>query len=257
MPSQVHAKPVKQAFLQFYGALNDFLPKNRQGVNFPYQFTNGPSVKDVIEAIGVPHVEVDLILVNGYSVAFNHNLRGKEKIEIYPRGEAPELSPLVHLSAKPLPRAKFIIDVNLGKLARKLRLLGFDSRYGNDLQDRDIVEQAIQEQRIILTRDKGILKYGSVTHGYWLRSDDPKRQVNEVMKHFQLLQDIQPFTLCSSCGGPLVQVDAKQLMERLPQDTRQQFKLFMECQLCRQLYWQGSHYTRICNWIKKLKHLCK
>ena len=167
--------------------------------------------------------------------------------------ESFDITHLIHLRTKPLRETKFVVDVNLGKLAQKLRLLGFDTLFRNDFIDNEIVELSLQEKRIILTRRKGILKHRAVTHGYWIRNDDPKEQIKEVVNRFQLEHNFRPFTRCSCCNGPLHQAENTLLKDRLPIDTLLYFDVFMECKGCRKLYWQGSHYDRICEWIKDLK----
>jgi len=162
------------ANLRFYQELNDFLPGPQRGKAFDYAFYGRPSVKDVVEAIGVPHPEIDLILVDDKSVNFEHLMWGGERVAVYPVFERFDISPLVYLRPKPLQVTKFIFDVHLGKLARYLRLFGFDTLYRNDLEDPEIIGISLNENRIILTRDLGILKTSRVTHGYWVRSTEPK-----------------------------------------------------------------------------------
>src|SRR5437868_7866953 len=153
---------------RFYEELNDFLAPALRKCEFPYAFTGTPSVKDAIEAIGVPHTEVDLVLVDGESVDFTRRLTGGERVAVYPVFERLDIAPVTRLRARPLRRTRFVLDVHLGKLARYLRLLGFDSVYRNDYDDHTIVALAHEEQRIILTRDTGLLKHSAVTHGHWL-----------------------------------------------------------------------------------------
>ena len=240
------------ACFRFYQELNDFLPEAQHKTTFSYDFIGHPSIKDTIEAIGVPHTEIDLILVEGGSVDFVYQLHGGEHVSVYPVFESFDITHLGHLRAKPLRDTKFVVDVNLGKLAQKLRLLGFDALFSNDFIDQEIVDLSLQEKRIILTRDKGILKYRAVTHGYWLRNDEPKEQIKEVGSRLQLEHSFKPFTRCSCCNGRLHHVEKTLLHDRLPSDTLHYFDLFMECKACSQLYWQGSHYDHICNWVKDL-----
>lgn len=253
MNIQQHAHVTRTAFFRFYEELNDYLPDEQHKTTFPYEFIGYPSIKDTIEAIGVPHSEIDLILVDGESVGFAYQMHGDEHVSVYPVFESFDISRLIHLHAKPLRETKFVVDVNLGKLAQKLRLLGFDTLFRNDFMDNEIVELSLQEKRIILTRDKGILKYSVVTHGYWVRHDDPKEQIKEVVNRLQLKHNFRPFTRCSYCNGLLNKVDNTVLQDRLPNDTLLYFSVFMECKGCGKLYWKGSHYDHICEWIKDLK----
>jgi uncharacterized protein with PIN domain len=247
-----HPPITRTAFFRFYEELNDFLPEAQRKITFPYTFRGTPTIKHTIEAVGVPHTEIDVILVNGESVGFEHRLQGGERVAVYPVFESFDITPLVRLRPKPLREPRFVVDVHLGKLARKLRLLGFDTVFNNDLTDHDIVERAVQEHRIILTRDKGIFKHKAVTHGYWVRHADPDAQVREVVKRLQLEHNFQPFTRCSECNERLHPVDNALLHNRVPGETLRVFDAFMECKRCKRVYWQGSHYDRICAWIEIL-----
>ncbi|MEJ2722847.1 MAG: Mut7-C RNAse domain-containing protein, partial [bacterium] len=153
----------KTARFRFYEELNDFLPADRKKVGFTYRFSGTPAVKDAIEAIGVPHTEIELIIANGTSVGLDYRLRDGDFVAVYPVFEGIDVTPIVRLREGPLRRVAFILDVHLGKLARRLRMLGFDTLYRNDYRDSDIVRLAALENRIVLTRDTGILKTGSVT----------------------------------------------------------------------------------------------
>lgn len=183
---KTHAPKIHTVYFRFYEELNDFLTADKRRKEFAHNFRGEPSVKDTIEAIGVPHTEIDLILINEVSVDFQFQLQGNERISVYPVFESMDIAPLVRLRPRPLRESKFIADVHLGTLARKLRLLGFDTLYQNNFDDPEIIDLALAEHRIILTRDKGILKQSRVTHGYWIRQQDPIKQTREVIRRFQL-----------------------------------------------------------------------
>ena len=253
MKAKQHAPITRIAFFRFYQELNDFLSEEQHKTTFPYEFIGNPSIKNTIEAIGVVHAEIDLILVDGESVSFDYQMHGGEHVSVYPVFESFDITPFLHLRSKPLRKTKFVVDVNLGKLAQKLRLLGFDTLYRNDFLDTEIVKLSLKEKRIILTRDKGILKYSAVTHGYWVRNEDPKRQLREVVSRLQLENIFKPFTRCSNCNELLHTVDKMLVQDRLPNDTLLSFNEFMECKGCKKVYWRGSHYDRICKWIDELK----
>ena len=248
----IHDPVIRTCFFRFYEELNDFLPGPVRRKSFPVQFTGTPSVKNTIEAIGVPHAEIDLILIDGISVGFEQLISGGEHISVYPVFESLDISPVIRLRAKPLRHTRFIVDVNLGKLAKKLRLLGFDTLYRNDYRDGEIVAEAAARHRIILTRDTGLLKHTAVTHGYWLRSDDPVQQVKEVVQRFQLQTCMDPFSRCSRCNGTLVSATPAEAKNRVPAETFQTFQQFWKCNSCGNLYWEGSHFSRITLWIKEL-----
>jgi uncharacterized protein with PIN domain len=204
-----------------------------------------PSVKDAIEALGVPHPEVDLILVNGASVGFDHRLRHGDRIAVYPVFESLDISPLIRLRAKPLRATAFILDVHLGKLARLLRMLGFDTLYRRDYEDSEIVRISVQAHRIILTRDRGLLKRGAVTHGYWIRSTEPIVQAREVVRRFDLSAQVKPLSRCIPCNGIIEKVDKEAVIAQLPPGTAAWYDTFYRCPDCGQLYWPGSHYDRM------------
>ncbi len=247
-------QPIKRlSYFRFYEELNDFLSKDLHNKEFSYEFIGKPAIKDTIQAIGVPHVEIDLILVNGKSVGFDYQLQGNEKISVYPVFESLDISIVNHLRPKPFRELKFIVDVNLGKLAPKLRLLGFDTLFENNYNDAEIVKISIEDKRIILTRDIGILKCKDVVHGFWVRSTNPHEQLKEVVKRLQLKNQINPFTRCSICNGLLYSVKKELLEDYIPQKTFLQFDKFMECENCKKIYWRGSHCERIDQMIEELE----
>jgi uncharacterized protein with PIN domain len=248
-----HQPKIRTSYFRFYEELNDFLPPQFHKKIYPFSFSGTPSVKNIIETIGVPHTEVDLILADGTSVGFEHQLKGGEQVSVYPVFESIDISPIIKLRTKPLRKIRFVVDVNLGKLAKKLRLLGFDTYYKNTLEDDEIVKISIAEKRIILTRDIGILKNGKVTHGFYIRSDDPKAQLNEVIERLQLRNLFKPFTRCSQCNDKLKRIQKEHLINRIPEDTLRYYKIFWECNGCRQIYWEGSHFDKINNWIEKMR----
>lgn len=235
----------KRAEFRFYEELNDFLPPGLRKTAFPYEFTGSPAVKDAIEAIGVPHVEVDLILADGVSVPFTHHLEDGERIAVYPMFESLDIGPVVRLRPAPLREPRFILDVHLGTLARYLRLLGFDAVYENDFEDAEIIARAARERRIILTRDVGLLKHGAVTRGYWIRSADTRKQVRDVLRRFDLRGAIAPFTRCMVCNGPVAPVAKADIMDRLEPLTARHYDTFSRCASCGRIYWQGSHWRKM------------
>lgn len=243
----------KQATFRFYEELNDFLPHAKVKVAFAYPFNGSPSVKDAVEALGVPHVEVDLILVNGQSVDFAYRLQHGDYVSVYPTFETLDISGITLLRERPLRHTKFILDVHLGKLAKYLRMLGFDTLYRNDYGDEEIIRIALAQHRIILTHDVGLLMVKTVTHGYWVRSQKPREQVREVMARFELYRQIDPFNRCIRCNGMLMEVPKASILDRLEPLTIKCFNKFYRCQGCGNIYWEGSHYERMLHLIKTLE----
>lgn len=202
-------------------------------------------MKDVIEALGVPHTEVDLVLINGNSAGFETPLEDGDHVAVYPVFESLDISSLTRVRQRPLRQTRFILDVHLGKLARLLRLLGFDARYSNTYHDPEIVAIARREHRIILTRDITMLKRRAVTHGYWVRATNPISQAREVLQRFDLRGQVQPFTRCLRCNGRLHPVDRKEILSRIPPHVAAHHNDFLICETCHHLYWRGSHLRRL------------
>lgn len=244
------------AFFRFYEELNDFLLPEQHKQTLPYTFNEHPGVKDPIEVFGVPHTEVELIIVNGESVGFDYQLQEGDRVAVYPVFDHTEhsldITPLVRLRDKPLHRTAFIIDSNLGKLARYLRLMGFDTLYSNQYSDREVVETGVNEGRIILTRDRRLLHHKIITHGYFVRSVHPDEQVAEVLKRFDLANLIRPMHRCAVCNGEINSVDKKDVLDKLEPLTKKYYSEFYQCADCEKVYWKGSHYEKI---IRKLNSL--
>ena len=235
----------KQAHIRFYAELNDFLPRTQRFRDIAHEFEGFPGIKDVIEGLGVPHPEVDLILAGGESVGFDYRLQPGDRIAVYPVFESLDISPVQRLRPEPLRRPRFVADCHLGKLTRRLRMLGFEVIYRNDFEDLEIIRCSRQEKGIILTRDRDLLKHGAVTHGYWVRSTNATEQVREVLRRFDLWEQVRPFSRCPVCGGEIQQVEKASVLDRLPPKTREHYDRFFQCRECGQVYWEGAHFERL------------
>ncbi len=233
------------AEFRFYEELNDHLPASRRKCSFTHTFDGAPAIKDVVEALGVPHTEIDLILIDGTSVRFSHRLRGGERVAVYPMFERFDIRPLHRLRPKPLRRTRFVADVHLGRLARCLRLLGFDTLYSTKLDDRSLVEISVRKRRILLTRDVGLLKHRMLTRGYWVRTTDSDRQAEEIVRAFSLEKDLRPFTRCMSCNALLRPVARAVVAGRVPLRVFRRYRRFTYCAGCGRCYWRGTHYRRL------------
>ena len=233
-------------FLRFYASLNDFLPASRRQVTYPCPFNPPVSVKHLVEAEGVPHPEVALILANGAPVAFSYLVQPGDRIAVYPALTNLRLpgAPLLRPSL-PYPPV-FILDNHLGRLARYLRLLGFDALYpSNQFTDQELAQLAHEQNRVMLTRDRGLLMRNLVIHGYCLRSMDPRQQLLDVLHRFQLRAAVKPWQRCLRCNGLLASVDKAEILERLAPKTKKYYDDFKICPDCRQIYWQGSHFAAL------------
>jgi uncharacterized protein with PIN domain len=245
MKHDPHARLRRRAVFRFYEELNDFLPVGRRKVAFEHDFFGTPALLDVIQAIGVPHGAVDLILVDGRAVDFGYRLHGGERVAVYPMFERLDVGPVSPLRRRPLRRTRFLLDVHLGKLARILRLLGFDSAWDAAWDDEAIIRRSLSERRVILTRDLGILKQRRVTHGYWLRNQEPEAQAAEVIDALDLRSRVQPFTRCLECNDEIHTVDAADVCNEVPPGVLRRFDDFRRCGGCGRVYWRGSHYDRM------------
>lgn len=233
------------ATFRFYAELNDFLPAEWRQKSFRHYFDFHASIKHIIESLGVPHTEVDLILINGTSVDFHHRVNENDIVSVYPVFERLDIAAIAQLREKPLREPRFVLDIHLGKLAVYLRMLGFDTLYQNDFHDEDLAVISSQQKRILLTRDRGLLKRNLVTHGAYIRTTRPTQQAVEVLKKFDLTKATMPFTRCLVCNERLVTVDKRTIKNRLHPETSRYFHEYVLCPVCDKVYWKGSHYERM------------
>lgn len=222
--------------VRLYGDLGYFAPEVASEPSVP--IGEPRSVKDLLESLGVPHPEIGLILVNGSAVGFERLVQRGDRVAAYPPFRSlPVDSPL----DTPRPEPRFVLDVHLGTLARRLRLLGLDCDYGTDRADVELAQIATGEERILLTRDRGLLMRKEIQHGYCPRSDDPAEQTLEVAVRYLRPDDLRPFSRCTRCNGLLADVDKAAVLDQLEPHTRATQHAFRRCQRCGKAYWPGSH----------------
>ena len=171
---------------RFYEELNDFLPRRRRKVDFEIMFKGRRPIKDMIESLGVPHTEVDLILVDGKSVDFNYILQDKDRVSVYPVFESLNITNVTHLRKIPLRKTAFIADINLGNIVKYMRALGFDFFFDSSLSTREIIEISKRENRIILTKDSKLLKFKDVTHGIFIRPGTTTEQIEQILDYLDI-----------------------------------------------------------------------
>lgn len=242
----VHTNNVKKKFtFRFYAELNDFLPPDKKQKRFVHSFKTPISVRETLESIGIPLSEVDLILVNNKSVDFKHQLKEGDHISVYPVFESMDISTVSKIRKQGLRNTSFILDAHLGKLAKYLRMLGFDSLYRTDIDDDEIISVAKKEKRIILTRDKLLLKSKEVSHGYYVRSIDKHDQLREVVKRFDLPSQFRSFTRCMTCNAKLVKISKEKIRNKIEADTFRLYDEFYYCRSCKKVFWKGSHFERM------------
>jgi hypothetical protein len=240
------------AWFRFYAELNDFLPAESRGKELTRQFSVGGAVKDFVESFGVPHTEVDLVLANGIPVNFSYPVRNGDRVSVYPVFESLDISSISRCRPAPLRALRFLLDVHVGRLAAYLRMAGFDACYGNQASDAELASIVAREGRVLLTRDRYLLMRSAVERGYWVRSTEPKQQLLEVVRRFDLVDSMRPFTRCLACNTLLEQTSRETLLERLPPKVRDK-EGFQVCPSCQRVYWQGTHYERMAkllSWVR-------
>ncbi len=236
----------------FHAELNHFLPRHQKQVKITHFFKDRSSIKDMIEALGVPHPEVDCIEVNGKCVDFSYLVDDGDAINVYPISMTQETHTNLSVKPKPLKVMRFVLDIHLGKLATSLRLLGFDTLYRNDYEDAELAQISSSQDRILLTRDRGLLMRSIVNHGYYVRETNPKKQIVEVVRRFNLNSLVSPFKRCLRCNGLLASVAKNAVIEQLPANVKSQVDDFHRCQDCKQVYWKGSHYNQLRQFIDRV-----
>jgi uncharacterized protein with PIN domain len=234
-----------EATLRFYEELNNYLPPARRRRDIRLRFDPPCPVRHLIEGLHVPHTEIELILIDGVSVPLDAPVHDGDRIAVYPVFEALDVSPLVRLRPAPLRDPRFFADAQLGRLARYLRLLGFDTLYENAVDDAELVRRAAESGRIILSRDRDLLMRRAVTHGIHIREDAPRQQLARVMARCDLAGQARPFTRCLECNGPIEPVRRADVLDQLEPATRAYYDAFWRCAGCGRIYWKGTHYRRL------------
>ncbi len=191
------------------------------------------TVKDLAESCGIPHVEIGSYISDGKLLSESARLPDGAVIELKTSQEMPGGIP------------SFILDVHLTRLARYLRILGFDCAYEHNYEDEEIADISSRERRVVLTRDRGLLKRKQVSYGYWVRSQIPKKQLREVSRRYMLREWFPLTSRCSHCNSPMLQVEKEVVEDSLPRYTRLTYETFFRCTGCGQLYWEGAHYPKI------------
>lgn len=230
------------ATFRFYEELNTFLPSERRKREFDVAYARAATTKHMIEALGVPHTEVELVLVNGETVGFDRLLQDGDRVSVYPKFETLDITPLLRVRDRPLRSSRFIADAHLGGLAHLLRMAGFDTLYDNNFLDSAIAAIAEKEGRIVLTRDRELLKRRIITHGCYVHALKSTQQLKEIFERLDLARSARPFTLCLDCNAPLRSVDKALVEQRLPPKVRANFERFSTCDLCQRVFWEGTHW---------------
>lgn len=234
-----------RVIVRAYAELNDFLPAARRQAAFEAGCAERTSVKDLLEGLGIPHTEVDLLLVNGEPAAFDRRLAAGDRVAAYPVFEAFDVAGVTRVRPEPLREVRFVLDGHLGRLAAFLRLAGFDALYLREAGDAELAATSAAQRRILLTRDHGLLKRREVTHGYLVRGTRPAGQLDEVLRRFDLRRLVRPFTRCMRCNGVLLPVSKAEVASLVPPRSYGAFDDFLRCEGCGKIYWRGSHVARL------------
>ena len=237
--------------LNLHGDLDFFLQSGIHGRSIERSLNEKTAVKDVIESCGVPHPEIDLILVNGAPVDFYYGIASAADIELYPAGAPSTLFKEKRLQVATI--TTFVADGHLGRLVRNLRLLGFDVAYDPQADDPQLLRVMESENRALLTRDRRLLMHAVVKTGYYPRSQNADKQTVEVTRRFNLLDSIAPFTRCIRCNGLLRNVSKAEIVERLEPLTNIYYEQFQRCADCEQIYWPGSHFSKLQERLEKIR----
>jgi len=247
-----NSKLLKDINFRCYAELNDFLPKEHRQKQFVYPVKTPLTLGEALESLRIPLSEIDLVLVNGRPASLNERLHEHDSVSVFPTFETLDISQLKGANTPPLRETRFILDAHLGKLAKYLRMLGFDSIYRNDYGDEEIIELSEKEKRIILSRDKLLLQSRRVTHGYYVRSTEKHQQLRELVQKFDLYSQFKSFTRCMTCNGELVPKTGEEIRGLLPGDILQLYSEFFFCPNCGKVFWKGSHFKRMESFIRDL-----
>ncbi|MCP4576291.1 MAG: Mut7-C ubiquitin/RNAse domain-containing protein [Deltaproteobacteria bacterium] len=236
---------MSEIIFRFNGELNDFLPPDRRMRGFASRFKGRESIKDKIEALGVPHSEVDFILVNGKSVAFNYILDNGDHIGVYPWIETLDVPGITHLMHMPTGSPRFIADQNIHDIVKIMRALGLDVFQDQIFSPEELVHISINEKRIILSTSRQLLKRKRVVHGFFIRQGNREAQIQKIVNRLSLKNRCKPFSRCLICNTLLEMVEKESVWERIPPKTRNHCNDFARCLSCNRIYWKGTHYQKI------------
>jgi uncharacterized protein with PIN domain len=240
------------ARFRFYAELNELIAPINRYREVERHCPPGATVKHMIEVFGVPHTEVEWVIVNGQAADFNYRMHDRDHVAVHPASVAPEIAHTIRLPGRPLRGVRFIADAHLGQLAKRLRILGFDVLYDNAYHDRDLADIFIRDDRIVLTRDRSVLIQKTILRGCFLHSKTSNDQVREVLARCHAVDALHPFTRCLECNGALLDVDKQKVAHLLPERSGEAFDHFRQCKNCGKVYWGGSHKRQMQEWVARI-----
>ncbi|MCX7820547.1 MAG: Mut7-C ubiquitin/RNAse domain-containing protein [Brevinematales bacterium] len=241
---------MNRLYVRLYGNLNQLVEQKYQ-TSFVYTFLLDTTLKDVIESIGIPHTEIGLILLDNKSVGWKTKVRDKARVSFFPLFYSFDVSKISKVYVK-LPKLKFICDVHLGKLAKYLRIMGFDCLYENNYKDEEIIKIGTSERRIILTMDRGILKNSKVKYGALIRSKNLRDQLRELDERFNIGKNKKLLSRCILCNKKLKPTTRKKATKKFAYLNDKFYSGFFYCSHCDKIYYKGSHYKKMLDYLENL-----
>lgn len=231
--------------LRFYAELNEHLAPDLRQIEFPSSLREGTTLGAALACLGIPANEVSLFLVNGESVGLSHCLKEGDRVSVYPVFDAMDVGPVTRLPDLPLRRMRFVLDVHLGKLAHHLRMMGFDALYRNSFTPTELIDIAARDDRILLSMGASLIEKGGANAGYRIRSSNPREQLVEILRRFDLWTSVHPFERCLHCNEILHRQEQDAVLDRLPEKVRALYHQFNVCPACSRVYWEGTHFARM------------
>lgn len=222
----------REVELSVAAELRMFLAPRRRLGNVDVACDGTSSLGHVVESLGVPLPEVGRLIVNGQQTQPSYRPRGGDLVLVEPVRRP-----------QPLPAARFVLDVHLGALARRMRIVGLDTSYSNDLDDDELIDLANAGQRVLLTKDRGLLQRRKLWLGAYVRGAHPDEQLSDVLDRFA--PPLAPWTRCTACNGPVSPVPKRDVEQLLRPGTRRTYEEFSRCGDCGRVYWRGAHSSRL------------
>lgn len=221
--------------IQFAPELALFVPHGRRGEATPLTTDGVSSLGHVVESAGVPLTEVGALRVDGRELPRSY---------VPAAGDSVRVDPVTRPQQVPGAPLRFLLDVHLGTLARRMRLLGVDTAYeSTDIGDPALATRSATEKRVMLSRDRGLLHRRELWAGAFVYSTRPDDQLHDVLDRFR--PDLRPWTRCTACNGLLRAATREEVADRLESGTRRSYDVFAQCEECGRAYWKGAHHEQL------------